>query len=111
VSNPGKISLMINQGRTEKPQAERRPNEMKNEKQTLYVCGIPMRPVVTGTDAIYASDGKICRTSRVMAVHKRTDDSIHFETADAHYHLSTTPFPTNVAGAIRLLPTKLAVCA
>lgn len=84
---------------------------MNKGKQTLRVCGIPMRPVVAGTAAIYASDGKVCRTSRVLKVHKKTRELIHFETMDAYYHLSTTPSPTAAAAAIRLFPRASAVCA
>ena len=83
----------------------RRMNEKKKE---VKLCGCLIRPAVVGKTAIYATRGHVYRTSRVVAIHDQTENMVHFETKNAHYYLSTSPFPP---AAINPLPMRLAACA
>mgnify|MGYP001093739345 CR=1 FL=1 len=63
--------------------------EIKTAK-TLH--GVLMRPLAVGTKAVIVHGGQITLTSRVVAIHSRTEDEIHFETQNSEYHLLTDPF-------------------
>lgn len=78
------------------------------EKKTVMLCGTLLCPITIGKPALFASEGNFYRTSIVVAVHKQTEDNIHFETRNTHYHLSMSPFPL---AAMSPLPVRLAACA
>ncbi len=81
---------------------------MKKEKKEVKLCGSLLCPITIGRPAIFASGGKVYHTSRVVALHEQTEENIHFETVNTHYHLSTSPFPL---AAMSPLPVRLAACA
>lgn len=81
---------------------------MNEKKKEVKLCGCLIRPAVVGKTAIYAAGGHVHRTSRVVAIHEQTENMVHFETKNAHYHLSMSPFPLAPASP---LPTMLAACA
>lgn len=81
---------------------------MNKKKKEVKLCGCLIRPAVVGKTAIYAARGHVYRTSHVVAIHKQTEYKVHFETKNAHYHLSMNPFPP--ASASLLQPT-LTDCA
>ncbi len=78
------------------------------EKKTVMLCGTLLCPITIGKPALFASEGNFYRTSSVVALHKQTEDNIHFETRNTHYHLSMSPFPL---AAMSPLPVRLAACA
>ena len=80
----------------------------KEEKKSVLLCGQLICPITIGKPAVFAAEGKLYRTSHVVALHKHTMDEIHFETVNTHYHLSMSPFPL---AAMSPLPVRLAACA
>ena len=78
------------------------------EKKTVMLCGTLLCPVTIGKPAVFAAGGTFYRTSAVVALHEQTEDNIHFETRNTHYHLSMSPFPL---AAISPPPVRLAACA
>ncbi len=78
---------------------------MKKEKRELLLTGKLMRPITVGKSALFAADGQIYHTSRVVALHEQDKEHVHFETLNTHYHLSMRPFPL---AAISPLPVRLA---
>ncbi len=80
----------------------------KEEKKNVLLCGQLICPITIGKPAVFAAEGKLYRTSHVVALHKHTMDEIHFETVNTHYHLSMSPFPL---AAMSPLPVRLAACA
>ena len=81
---------------------------MKKIKKKVELCGKLMCPITVGKSAIFAANGQIFHTSRVVALHEQDDEYVHFETVNTHYHLSVRPFPLAV---ICPLPVSLAACA
>lgn len=78
------------------------------KKKEITLCGRLIRPVVPGRTAIYIADGQIHRTSCVVSIHTQTETGVHFETRNAHYHLSMNPLPPV---AVSRFPEALAACA
>ena len=78
------------------------------EKKKIMLCGTLLFPITIGEPAVFAAEGNLYRTSTVVALHEQTEDTIHFETINTHYHLSMSPFPSADACP---LPVKLAACA
>ncbi len=86
----------------------RRKKRNCEEKKKVMLCGKLLCPVVVGKPALFAAEGNLYRTSDVVALHEQTDEDIHFETRNTHYHLSMSPFPL---ASISPLPVRLAACA
>ena len=80
----------------------------KEEKKKVMLCGMLLFPITVGKPAVFAAEGSVYRTSNVVALHEQTEDNIHFETRNTHYHLSMSPFPL---AAMSPLPVRLAACA
>lgn len=78
------------------------------KKKKVMLCGMLLCPITIGKPAVFAAEGTLYRTSDVVALHEQTDEIIHFETRNTHYHLSMSPFPL---AAISPLPVRLAACA
>ena len=81
-------------------------NEAK--KKEYWLRGHLLCPVTVGMPAFFTTGEKTYQTSLVVAVHNESEDDIHFETRNTHYHLSISPFPL---AAISPLPVRLAACA
>lgn len=81
---------------------------MKKEKKNVTLNGNLLRPLIVGQSALVNTGGQIYHTTRVVAIHKYTEEIICFETLNTNYHLSMHPFPLT---AIRPLPVSLAACA
>lgn len=62
------------------------------EKKTRTLSGALMRPLAVGAKAVILHQGQITLTSRVEAIHRRTEDEVWFETKNTHYRLQTGPF-------------------
>lgn len=62
-----------------------------NEKATKELSGTLMRPLAVGSKAIIFHQGKFTRTSRIVAICRRSAEEVYFETQDAKYHLLTGP--------------------
>ncbi len=86
----------------------KRKTQNHNEKKKVMLCGMLLCPITVGKPAVFAAEGNIYRTSDVVALHKQTENNIHFETRNTHYHLSMSPFPL---AATSPLPVRLAACA
>lgn len=82
----------------------------KNEatKKRIQLCGSLIRPLTIGEPAVFATDGAVFRTSRVIAIHELATGSIRFETMNTHYHLLLNPYP---AAVVCQFPTELMPCA
>ena len=65
---------------------------MKLVKRTEHLNSRPVRPIRIGKCTFVSKNGIIYRTKTVIALHQCSADYIHFETQDAHYHLSFSPF-------------------
>lgn len=86
-----------------------RMKKRKDEKKkNVMLCGMLLCPITIGKPAVFAAEGNLYRTSDVVALHEQTDENIHFETRNTHYHLSMSPFPL---AAMSPLPVRLAACA
>ena len=77
---------------------------MKMFKRTENLNSRPVRPICIGKSAVLTKKGVLLRTSPVIALHQCTNGYIHFETLDAHYHLSFSPFPYAAAAIQAPLP-------
>lgn len=86
----------------------KRKTQNHDEKKKVMLCGMLLCPITVGKPAVFAAEGNIYRTSDVVALHKQTENNIHFETRNTHYHLSMSPFPL---AATSPLPVRLAACA
>ena len=51
-----------------------------NDKKTTTLSGVLMYPLEVGSCALILSQGRILRTSRVVAIHRKKRDEIRFET-------------------------------
>lgn len=65
---------------------------MKLVKRTEHLNSRPLRPICVGKSAFITKNGMIHRTKAVTALHHNSADYIYFETQDAYYHLSFSPF-------------------
>ena len=81
---------------------------VRMKKKKVMLCGTLLFPITIGKPAVFAAEGSVYRTSNVVALHEQTEDNIHFETRNTHYHLSMSPFPL---AAMSPLPVRLAACA
>lgn len=63
----------------------------KGEKATKTLSGTLLCPLTVGEKAVIFHQGLITRTSRVVAVHSRTEDEVRFETLNTEYRLLTGP--------------------
>lgn len=77
-------------------------------KKSVVLNATLLCPLALGRCALLRANGTIYRTSPVVVIHEQSSDSVHFETLNSHYYLSTTPFPL---AAISPIPTVLAACA
>ena len=77
---------------------------MKPVKRTENLNSRPVRPICIGKSAVLMKNGVLYRTAPVITLHQCTSDYIHFETLDAHYHLSFSPFPHATAAMQAPLP-------
>lgn len=64
---------------------------MLETKKTRTLAGILLRPLAVGSSAIIIHQGKITRTTRIVAIHRCTAGKVCFETLDTRYHLLTGP--------------------
>ena len=64
-----------------------------NDKKTTTFSGVLMYPLEVGSCALILSQGRILRTSRVVAIHRKKRDEIRFETMNTNYRLLLDPFP------------------
>ncbi len=86
----------------------KRKTKNHEEKKKVMLCGMLLCPITVGKPAVFAAKGNLYRTSNVVALHEQTENNIHFETRNTHYHLSMSPFPL---AATSPLPVRLAACA
>ena len=77
---------------------------MKAVKRTENLNSRPVRPICVGQSAVLTKNGILYRTFPVIALHQCRSDYIHFETQDAHYHLSFSPYPNASAAMLPPLP-------
>ena len=77
---------------------------MKAVKRTENLNSRPVRPICIGKSAVLNKNGILYRTFPVIALHQCRSDYIHFETQDAHYHLSFSPYPFATAAMEAPLP-------
>ena len=77
---------------------------MKAVKRTENLNSRPVRPICIGKSALLTKNGTLYRTFPVIALHRCQSDYIHFETRDAHYHLSFSPNPLANAAVQTPLP-------
>ena len=73
-------------------------------KKIRTLAGILLRPLAVGSRAVIAHQGKITRTARIMAIHRRTAGQVCFETMDTKYYLLTGP---DFEPAVSTLPVSL----
>ena len=65
---------------------------MNSEKKTARtLSGVLLCPLMVGAKAVIFHEGLVTRTSRVVAVHSRTENEIRFETLNTQYRLLTGP--------------------
>jgi len=74
-------------------------------KENRTLSGILLRPLAVGSKAVIFHQGKITRTSPIVAICRRTVGEVCFETAATRYHLLTGP---DTQPAVSPLPTALA---
>ena len=59
---------------------------MNSEKKTARtLSGVLLCPLMVGAKAVIFHEGLVTRTSRVVAVHSRTENEIRFETLNTQY--------------------------
>lgn len=76
-----------------------------NTKKTTVLTGILMTPLLEGGCAFIFTQGRVIRTSRVVAIHRRDADAVRFETMNTNYTLLLNPTPQAAASP---LMTRLA---
>lgn len=64
-----------------------------NEKKTTTLSGVLMYPLEVGNCALILKQGRVLRTSRVVAIHQKKCDEIRFETMNTNYRLLLDTFP------------------
>lgn len=78
---------------------------MDTRKKTIRMAGIALMPVKVGCRALLLSGGKVTWTSRVVAIHKRTERELRFETLNTNYCIALSPSPQANCAA---LPVSMA---
>ena len=78
---------------------------MKPRMKTVRMAGVALAPVEVGSRALLLSGGKIIWTTQVVAVYKRTESELRFETLNTTYQIKLSPFPRNDCAA---LPVSMA---
>lgn len=73
---------------------------MNWRKRTVRMTGITLMPVEVGSRALLLSGGKVTWTTRVVAVRKRTERELRFETLNTIYQISLNHFPRDECAAI-----------
>lgn len=63
------------------------------EKKTATLSGTLMYPLEVGCRALIFHNGRITRTSRVVAIHEKNCEEIRFETMNTVYRLLLGPTP------------------
>ena len=63
----------------------------REEKATKTLSGALLCPLMVGEKAVIFHQGLITRTSRVVAVHSRTEGEVRFETLNTQYRLLLGP--------------------
>lgn len=76
-----------------------------NEKAVRVLSGALMRPLAIGSSAVIVHQGKLTRTSRIVAIHRCSAEEVWFETLNTKYHLLTGP---STQPAASLFPVALA---
>lgn len=64
-----------------------------NGKKTTIMEGVLMSPLALGRRALVFTQGRLMRTSTVVAIHDISDEQIHFETMNTNYTLLGSPSP------------------
>lgn len=64
-------------------------NSEKKIEKTL--SGVLLCPLIVGAKAVIFHEGLVTRTSRVVAVHSRTEGEVRFETLNTEYRLLLGP--------------------
>lgn len=64
-----------------------------NDKKTTTLSGVLMYPLEVGSCALILNRGRVLRTSRVVAIHRKKRDEIRFETMNTNYRLLLDPSP------------------
>lgn len=85
-----------------------KPQKLRAQKKVQKLHGSLLQPLIVGKPAVFVSGGKIYHTSRVIRLHEQTQEKIHFETTNTHYHLTAGPSPV---AATLSFPVRLAMCA
>lgn len=67
------------------------------EKTTKTLNGALLFPLAVGAKAVILHQGKITRTSQVVAIHSCKADEVRFETTNTHYRLLTGSSPDPAA--------------
>ena len=78
---------------------------MKPRMKTVRMAGVALAPVEVGSRALLLSGGKIIWTTQVVAVYKRTESELRFETLNTIYQIKLSPCPRNDCAA---LPVSMA---
>ena len=68
-----------------------------NTKKSTTLRGTLLYPLIVGGCAMILHNGKVIRTSRVVAVHKSTVRELRFETLNTNYTLLLNPAPRAAA--------------
>ncbi len=75
--------------------------EKKRIKKKIVLDGNLIGTLETGKSALVYCNGRTYFTSRVIKIHKRNKQHIHFETMNAHYYLALKP---NTSAVISMFP-------
>lgn len=68
-----------------------------NQKKTAILRGTLLCPLIVGNCALISSQGRLIRTSTVVAIHSQTSDEVRFETRNTHYRLRPNLSPAALA--------------
>ena len=63
----------------------------REEKATKTLSGTLLCPLMVGAKAVIFHEGLVTRTSRVVAIHGRSEGEVCFETLNTQYRLLTGP--------------------
>lgn len=63
------------------------------KKTTKTLNGDLLLPLSVGARTVILHQGLVTRTSRVVAIHSRTEGEVRFETLNTQYRLLTGPAP------------------
>ena len=72
------------------------------KKTTKTLNGDLLLPLSVGARTVILHQGLVTRTSRVVAIHSRTEGEVRFETLNTQYRLLTGPSSEPAAGCFPL---------